>query len=103
MSIAHLCIGFHLEGEQGGLCKLQGETKVELGTGSENLSSKLESSCLTFKFEFFVNNSCEEADEHLELGVIDLVNKVKGFKASVIARITAHTGVQLLILEAKDG
>ena len=48
---------------------------------------------MTFKLEFFVKNSCEEADEHLELGVIDLVNKVKGFKAGVVAGITAHPGV----------
>ena len=40
-------------------------------------------------------------DGHLELRIIDPVNQVKGFKASVIARITAHTWIQLLILERK--
>ena len=37
MSIAHLCIGFHLEGEQGGLCELEREAEVELGAGAEHL------------------------------------------------------------------
>ena len=38
-------------------------------------------------------------DGHLELRIIDPVNQVKGFKASVIARIAAHTWIQFLILE----
>ena len=48
------------------------------------------------------NNSWwQYQDGHLELRIIDPVNQVKGFKASVIARITAHTWIQLLILERK--
>ena len=48
------------------------------------------------------NNSwCQFQDGHLELRIIDPINQVKGFKASVIPGIAAHTWIQFLILERK--
>ena len=88
----HLCIRLHLERKQRWLSELEGESKIELRTSSEHLQ-KLGNLVLN-------NNSWWQFQNvHLELRIIDPVNQVKGFKASVITRIAAHTWIQFLILE----